>query len=375
MNEPIMLTPGTLRVSPRVFAASHTMQLHHRSPQIEAAFAVIRTNLRVILKLPDYWSLVFFPTTGRGGIEALMSAVCASFQTMVLSNGRWAANMAASVESKVRVIGLDVEVPIHVAAVDGVLPYWQPNLTFAPSARQKVEDVVAFVSHETERGLLNPTAELLKLINSRGMFSVVDITSSVVIEPLDWVALGATALCFSASKGLRSLRDIGIVAIDRTFAQRLQRVGGYLNFRAEFDRQRGHLPTTPFSTSAVLALAEATCELLEEGVSNRRQSIIANMQIIHDWIDNRQDRLTRITDPAHTGWCTLPLRLPEGWTYKTFRAELLVRGFDIFYSHEGETGNTIEISTMGYLSEKDIRDFIRAVDYILKPVDPNDCPF
>ena len=348
-----MLTPGTLRVSPRVLEASSKLQLNHRSPEIEGAFETIKANLRKIISLPNNFELVFFPTTGRGGLEAIIAATVSSHKTLVVVNGRWATYMAEVAKENnptVDILELPHDAPIDVEKLREVIASKKPK-------------AICFVSHETERGLLNPTKEIIQLCKAFGCYAVIDAMSSVVIEQTDFAALGASAFCFSASKGLRSLRDMGITAIAKLFAETLSPKGNYLNFAVEYKRQLKGLPRNPFPTGAVLALREATNELLEEGIENRRASIQVNMKIIREWA--KQRNLEEITKPEYLGWCTMPFRLPGEWTYPKFREALLERGYDAFYSYEGEEGKTFEVSTMGFLSEKDMRGFTKAVDDIL----------
>lgn len=352
-QETIMLTPGTLRVSPRVLQASASAQFNHRAPEVQIAFDEIKSNLRKILSLTADYALVFFPTSGRGGLEALISAVVISHPTLIVVNGRWSAysaEVAQKYKSSVSILKLPEDKPIDISTLKEEI------------ARQKPA-VVYFVSHETERGLLNPTKEIVQVCKEAGCAVVVDAMSSVVVEDTDFASLGVDAFCFNASKGLRSLRDMGIIAIKKSFAEGLNSNGQYLNFGFEYQRQVKTLPRNPFPTSAVLALREATRELLEEGVENRRASIKKNMQILHNWAN--QKGLEWITKPEYLGWCTLPLRLPKGWTYSSFRNELLKHGYDVYYSYDGEEGVTFEVSTVGYLSEDEVRGFTKVADKIL----------
>lgn len=355
-KESIMLTPGTLRVSPRVLEASSKSQLNHRSPEIEEAFEVIKTNLRKIIPLPNNFELVFFPTTGRGGLEAIIAATVSSHKTLVVVNGRWATYMAEVAKensANIDILELPHDAPIDTAKLREAIVAKKPK-------------AVCFVSHETERGLLNPSKEVIALCKEHDCYAVIDTMSSVVIEQTDFATSGASAFCFSASKGLRSLRDMGIVAVEKSFAETLSDKGNYLNFAVEYKRQQKGLPRNPFSTSSVLALREATSELLEEGVERRRAAIQESMRIVRDWAKARN--FEQITKPEYLGWCTMPFRLPGEWTYPAFRKELLERGYDVFYSYEGEEGKTFEVSTMGYLSQDDVRGFTKAVDDILRLV-------
>ena len=59
-KEPVMLTPGALRVSPRVWQAAYSMQLNHRNPILFDALIEVEKNLKNILRLSDKYKIVFF---------------------------------------------------------------------------------------------------------------------------------------------------------------------------------------------------------------------------------------------------------------------------------------------------------------------------
>lgn len=354
-KEIIMLTPGTLRVSPRVWEASRPAeQLHHRSPIVADMFAKIRSNLYLILGVSrsDY-DLVFFPTTGRGAMEALLSAtvIKPDSRTIILSNGRWGNYMAEVGRSYGRpwVAEYRSDAPLPV-------PKFLPGL---------VPNIVAFVSHETERGLLNPTQSILNEARRSGAKTIVDITSSLIVDDTSLFPMHADAYLFNASKAIRSVRDVGVVAIRPGLADSLPSKGVYLNFPDEWRRQciQGDLPRTPFSVGVVSAFLEATRELLEEGVINRRNSIKNHMRAIYAWAVRR--KLQWVTNADYMGWATAPFFLPGDWTYPAFRAALLAEGYDVFYSCEGPSGRTFEVSTLGYLSNDDINGFTAACDKVL----------
>ncbi len=350
-----MLTPGPLQVSPAVWKAAWEYQLNHRSDTVRESLIKIQKNLKKILKLSNNYRIIFFNSSGRGAVEAALSPFLPQKKSLVLVNGAWGnymARIARCYDPKCGVAFFNQNKPINLEKLGKII-------------RQKKPQVIFFVAHETEQGLLNNVAKIAKLAKKYNCMLVVDAMSAVVVENIDYERLGIDLIIFNSTKALRSIGPIGMVAIKKSALKKIQASkNSYLNLYAEALCQNANvLPTNSLSPYAVMSLLKSTTELLKEGVQHRRRDILKKMSILKSWAVKK--KLKFLIDPNFLGNFTLPLYLPLPWKYPNFHKQLQKKGFFVRYSLLGEQGNTFEVCPVGYLSKKNIYDFIKAVNNIL----------
>lgn len=357
MNKQLtLLTPGVLQVSPRVWEAFGSVQLSHRDPVVLDYLKEIENNLKRALKLSDQYRIVFLSATGRGANEAVLSALSAANKKILVPvNGRWGlylVEIAKRYSSKVVAVEYDEDKPFSPGEIRKALEQHRP-------------DVLAFAAHETESGILNPVGEIVKLCREFDCTVALDAMSAVVVENIDYEKLAVDVFVFSSAKAIRSTGWVGMVAIRTELAEQLPHsINHYLDLREEYDMQTsGKLPRRPILPSAVLALLEASRELLEEGVDKRRNSITKRTDYIKDWA--RGKGLRFCAEERYLGNFTVPLYLPEGWKYDKFSQALKKRGYFVLYGPEGDNGRTFTVCAVGYVSMEDVQGFTRAVDSIL----------
>jgi alanine-glyoxylate transaminase/serine-glyoxylate transaminase/serine-pyruvate transaminase len=352
-----MLTPGVLQASDRVWQAAFAQQMSHRSDAVKNGLVEIQKNLKTILGLSDEYAIVFFNSSGRGAVEAAVSAIVSSKKTLVLSNGRWAsylAHIAKTYNPDTVVAEFDQGKPLPLDRLEQILAEAKPEAVF-------------FVAHETERGLLNPYNKIAELCKQHGCVIAVDAMSAVIAEDLTFLNSKADCVIFNSAKGLRALAGIGMVAVKHSLLPALDHSKNiYFDLKQEYELQTASvLPSNSLAPHAVMGLLEATRELLEEGVEFRRNEVRNKMEFLKNWAEAK--KLAFVSSREYLGNFTLPLYLPDGWTYRTFNTAMQEKGYFVYYSFLGEEGNAFELSPVGAVSETDLKIFTQKAEEVLFP--------
>lgn len=351
-----MLTPGVLQVSPKVWETAFSMQLNHRDPLVREAVEASKQNIKKILNLSDKYEIVFFATSGRGGIEAAIAALVASKKRLLFAvNGRWSTFMvdiARKYDSSVVAVQYSEEKPLPLEELEKELAGQQP-------------DFLCFVGHETEKGLLNPIQEIVSLAKKHNCGVLLDGMSSVVIHDIPYEQSDVDILCLSSTKGIRSFGGVAIVALKKSLLTSFEpSANHYLDLKGEYEAQeRNGLTRAVLLSSNLLSLRAASEELLEEGLENRRRDIKQKLDYVKDWAEKKG--LEFCTPREYGGNFSASFVLPNNWTYENFMTELHERGYFVAYGPGGREGNTFEVSAVGYLSMSDVEGFTNTVDEIL----------
>ncbi len=332
------------------------MQLSHRDPFVKEALKDTGGNLKTLFGFSDAYDIVFFGAGGRGAVEAALSALIASNKSLLIAvNGRWSqymADIAKKYDPSVRVVAFEDGKPLPIEALGKEIESHKP-------------DVVCFVGHETERGLLNPIGEVVALCKRHGCMVLLDAMSSIVVHDIDYEAEDVDIVIFSATKALRSIGGLSMVAIKQDLIAELEpSPNHYLDLKAEHDAQsKNILARMVLPSNAIFALQEATAELLEEGLEKRRKDIAAKLDFVKTWVDERGFK--HCTDPQYVGNFSTSFYLPDSWDYQRFSTALHEKGYFLLYGYEGKEGRTVEVCTVGYMSMDDVKGFTSAADSLL----------
>ncbi|MBI1812325.1 hypothetical protein HY285_05535 [Candidatus Peregrinibacteria bacterium] len=191
--------------------------------------------------------------------------------------------------------------------------------------------------------------------------------SSLIVQDVEYEKESVDALIINATKVLRSTGNIGIVAMKKEILDSLEFSPSLihsLDLKGEqmYQRKTG-LPQALVPAQTILALREATRELLEEGVAARRSAIETKIGRVKEWAMQRGLQLT--AKPEYMGNYSVSLYLPVGWDYKRFVTQLRELGYFVIYGHEGPEGGTFTVCTAGHLSMEDIDGFTNAADEVL----------
>ena len=219
----------------------------------------------------------------------------------------------------------------------------------------------AVVHHETTTGRLNSLTELGKLCRERNIHLLVDGVSSFGGEELNFDADNLMACAATANKCLHGIPGLAFVILQRSALEQepYQRRTLYLDLKTYYSAQEKQ--STPFTPAipAFYALEETLLELEDAGgwtVRNKQYRSLANQ------VTNGLAELnTPILLPAEE--CSVVLRsyhLPPALSYQQLHDALKQRGFVIYAGQQQLEKSIFRISTMGAITQKDIKRLLNS---------------
>lgn len=318
--------PGPTAVRPEVLEPMTRPMMGHRSPEVRTLIGGMREPLSRLFRTerPVYLST----SSATGMMEAaitnlsrkrVLCLVCGAFSRRFHDIARAAGRPADALE----VEWGEVNTPESV----------RERLAEDPDRY----DLVTVVHSETSTGVLNPVAEIARVVHEfDDLLVAVDAVSSLSGAPvltdewgLDFVLTGgqkALALPPGLSFGVASER-----ALQR--AERVENRGYYFDL-LEFERRiQDHMtPTTP-ALSVLYALERQLQRIHDEGLEPRWRRHWDMAARTHDWVESvarRTGRPFRVLAPAgRRSPCVTVVRLPEGLEGPEVVARARARGFRI----------------------------------------------
>ena len=201
-GDPLLLTPGPLTTSKRV----KEVMVHDWGSR-DAAFLAI--NTAVLNRLPEIvhgeGRFVTVPMQGSGtfAVEAMLTTfVPPKGKCLVLINGAYGLRAKRILEIARRAV------LVHETPEDT-----PPDLKKVDTTLEAHKDVthVFAVQCETTSGVLNPIAEIAKLVESHGRRLLVDAMSAFGALPLDTRQVKCDAIAASSNKCIEGIPGLGFV--------------------------------------------------------------------------------------------------------------------------------------------------------------------
>lgn len=270
----LLMEPGPTQVDPRVIQAMCSPPEHHLSNGFRATTDRVVEALRGVFLTTG--EVVLLPSSGRGGIEAVVSSLDLGGRAMlVLSNGSFGSMMA----SIARRCGHEVVELIH--------PPDAPVPAEAVAEALGAHDIglVGIVHCESSTGVLNDLAGLGALCHEAGALLLVDAVSSLGGTPLAMDALEIDFCVSATQKAIGSVTGLALVALSGPGTEAVLAAAGstrssYFNLARWWElwlpRERGGLLASgfrrfPFSMPVhpVYALEVALEVIAEEGLAQR----------------------------------------------------------------------------------------------------------
>jgi len=350
----ILLAPGPVNVSPRVTRAMARGDLCHREPEFSALLDDVRSKLVRAFAPQGGWVAV--PLTGSGTLAleaAVTSVVSRGRKMLVVSNG---------------VYGERILEMAQTASIDTVVlrSDWGalPDLAALEAALRDdaAIEVVALVHHETTTGLLNPVADVGRIVKRAGLVFLVDAISGLAGDDMrldDW---GVDVCVGVAGKCIQALPGIGFVLARRSEMERMAAIAPrsvYMHLPRHFAAHEKK--TVPFTAAVqvLYALDEALDELLEEGVAQRVARYARAAAQLRAGFAELGLRL--LLPPELRSNSITTLSLPTGLGYRELHDRLRAEGF-VIYEGQGQLSREVfRVANMGALGEGDFARFLAAL--------------
>jgi 2-aminoethylphosphonate-pyruvate transaminase len=317
----------------------------------------IRRRLVALATPAADYTAVLMQGSGTFCVEAaLTTAVPRTGKLLVLANGAYGRRMAEIA----RRCGIAHE--LHDSGERA-----QPDVGRLAASLQRESAIthVAVVHCETTTGMLNPVAEIGRIVKARGRCLIVDAMSSFGGIPLDLAAIGADYLISSANKCIQGVPGFGFViarkrVLERTRGQaRSLSLDLYDQWQTMEDHHGKWRFTSP--THVVRAFFQALAELeAEGGVTARHARYRENHRVLVAGMKRLgfQPLLPAgLQSPIITAFLhpTAP-----GWRFRQFYDDLKAKGF-VIYPGKVTDHDTFRIGNIGDIHFEDMHRLIDAV--------------
>jgi 2-aminoethylphosphonate-pyruvate transaminase len=353
MREWVLLNPGPANTSPTVRQALLMPDLCHREPECFEMMRSVRDRLVRLAGGGAEFSAVLLAGSGTAGVEAVIaSAIPPARALLVIDNGVYGdrmARMARAYRIPLRLISREATAPVEPGEIDAVL------------ARDPEVSHVALVHHETTTGLLNPLADVARVVARHGRRLLVDATSSLFGEPLELAQEGIDFVTASAAKCVQAIPGVAFVLARRSALEALrdrEPRSVYLDLHAHWSAQEQD--NTPFTPAVQLlhALERALVELEAEGVARRIGRYADNARVLREGMGRLGFEML-LPEGARSSILTT-FRLPASVTYEALHDAMKRRGY-VIYAGQGKIRTyAFRVSNIGTLTPADMENVVAA---------------
>lgn len=360
-NRQILLTPGPLTTSASVKAA---MQRDWGSRDSAFIEMTARIRRRLVALANGEAGHVCVPVQGSGtfAVEATLGTMLSrrTDKLLILINGAYGRRMARICEKSGQPFDTFESAedtppdPDRLAAVlDG-----DSNLTH-----------VAIVHCETTSGILNPLADIARVVAGAGKGLIVDAMSTFGAIPIDLATLTADAVIASANKCLEGVPGVGFALLEKAALMRAEGNAASLSLdlhdQFTYMENSGQWRFTP-PTHVLAALDRALDELeAEGGVAARGRRYANNCQVLLDGL-NELGFETFLPAPLQAP-VIVTVRMPadDRFDFQKLYAALNERGI-VLYPGAVTQEKSFRIGCIGQVFEDDIRRALTAIGETLQ---------
>ncbi|NMC48433.1 MAG: 2-aminoethylphosphonate--pyruvate transaminase [Desulfovibrio sp.] len=355
-NPYLLLTPGPLSTSKAVKAAMFRDWCTW-DDDYNALVRGVRAELVRLAGGGEDLTAVLMQGSGTFCVEAVIgTAVPRGGKLLVLANGAYGLRIGTIAER--------LGIPLTLLDFGELDPPGLSELALALEQDPAIGHV-AVVHCETTSGMLNPVAEIGRLVKQAGKTFIVDAMSSFGGIPMDMADIGADFLISSANKCIEGVPGFGFVVARRGEMERLAgrarslSLDLYDQWRVMEDAGGKWRFTSP--THVVRAFCRALEELAAEGgVTARHARYVKNQAAL-------VSGMTRLGfECLLPGHCRSPIitafHNPQwpGFTFRRFYDVLKDRGF-VIYPGKVSRADTFRIGTIGQVFPEDMERLVEVV--------------
>lgn len=358
-----LMGPGPSDVHPRILRAMATPVIGHLDPQFLAIMDEVKAMLRAVFRTANEMTFAVSATGSAGMETCLVNLLAPGDQALVCVNGVFGNRMADIVER-------------CGAQLDRVDAPWGSPIDpqqVRDALRKGTPKLVAIVHAETSTGVLQPLADISRIVHEAGALLLVDAVTSLGgtdVRVDDWgidAVYSGTQKCLSAPPGLApvSFSPRAVAAMD---ARTTKVHSWYLDMgmlRNYWGGQRAYHHTAP--VSLVYALYEALRIVLEEGLEARFERHHRNHELLRDGLEALGFKF--VVEPPYRLPMLNTVWIPEGLPDAPTRRRLLDEYNIEIGAGLGEfAGKVWRIGLMGCSStENHVNMLLSALKRIMRP--------
>ncbi|HEY7841060.1 MAG TPA: 2-aminoethylphosphonate--pyruvate transaminase [Gammaproteobacteria bacterium] len=356
-GDPWLFTPGPLTTSVTVKRA----MLHDLGSRDESFISVTRrVRERLVRLVRGGRTHVCVPLQGSGSyaVEAMIGTLLPRDGLLLnLVNGAYGRRITRICEylgRDVTVIEAPEDRPIEPAAVDRALAS-EPRITH-----------VSLVHCETTSGIMNPAADIAKVVARRKRSLLVDAMSTLGAVPIDAGGWPVDGIAASANKCLEGVPGMSFCIVRHSAlagcAGNAHSMSLDLHAQWQGLEGNGQWRFTP-PVQCVLALDRALDELdTEGGVAARGRRYRENSRILIRGM--RRLGFRPLLESRDQGPIIVTFRAPAGWDFARFYEGLRKRGY-IIYPGKVTKAETFRIGCIGRIGPPQMRGLLAAISSLV----------
>jgi aspartate aminotransferase-like enzyme len=333
--------PGPTEVRAEVLAAQLRPMIGHRGAPMEALLAEMQPALRAVFRTARP---VYIASSSATGLMEAAVRNGARKRVLSLVNGAFSERFY-QIASACGFEADALRVPLGEAHT--------PDLV-AAALRGHEYDAVTVVHSETATGVLNPIAEIARVVHDAGdVVLLVDSVTGIAGAPVETDAWSLDFVLTGSQKALALPPGLALGVAQEPMLARARAARGrgtYFDL-VEFDKYlaKNQTPNTP-ALSLFYALQVQLAHIAAEGIEARWARHAAMAQRCWEWADDMTQRgvpLGVLAPPGFRSPTVTCLTLPPGATGPAVASALAKRGFTIGAGYGELKDATIRIGHMG----------------------------
>ena len=351
------MTPGPLTTSETVKQAMMSDWCTWDEDYNVGIVEVIRKQLvELAASCPAQYTAVLMQGSGSFCVEATLgSVVRAEDHLLVVANGAYGKRMG--------VIADYYHLNYHLMKFEETEAV-DPQRVNAYLEEHPEVTHVSVVHCETTTGVLNPVAEIARVVKAHQKVLIVDAMSSFGGVPVDMSALGIDFLISSANKCIQGVPGFGFIIARRSLLEQCKGVARSLSLDLydqweTMEKGQGKWRFTS-PTHVVRAFMQAMTELKEEGgIEARHARYCENHRVLVEGMRALGFR-TLLPDEKQSPVITSFYYPEASFDFRAFYDALKAKGF-VIYPGKISQADTFRIGNIGDVYPDDFRRLVEAI--------------
>ena len=351
-------TPGPTPCPPQVLEATANAMINHRGPEFRDLIVPITDKLQRVFMTRN--RLYILTASGTGALEAaVVNTLSPGDKVLAVTVGNFGDRFA----DLARDYGADVtrlEFEWGTAA--------DPDAVKRALARHRDLKAVLVTHNETSTGITNDLESITRVVKeSSDALLLVDAISSLGCVPLPVDEWGCDVVCTASQKGLMVPPGLSFISLNERAwqARETARMPRYYFDLPAAQRylERAQTPWTP-NVPLFYGLDVALDMILEEGIDNVFQRHVRLGDFTRQSVADLG--LELLADERYASNTVTAVKVPEGVDGGRLSELLRTEHSVVVAGGQGKlSGKIFRIGHMGWVSEEDIRETLRAVEATL----------
>jgi len=358
MKKNILLTPGPITTTDSVKMAQVFPDICPREKEFGDILEYVSKSLVKIAGGDENYVCVLLGGSGTAGMDAMLNSVV-NGKVLIVNNGAYGkrfVEIAKAYSLNFKELFFEWDEEVSIEKIESELK------------KDKEIRYIIIVHHETTTGILNPVEETGNIAKKYGCVFIVDSISSFAGIPFDIKKYNIDFTVSSSNKCIQGLPALSFVICKKEELEKTKNYpkrSFYLNLYSEYEYFKNNNQTrftAPVQT--IYALKKAIEELFSEGAENRHKRYKENNEILVKGMEKlgfkkifnnlkESGLLTTFFEPEY-----------KNYSFDKMHDLLYQKGFTIYPGKIKE--KTFRLGNIGAINSTDIRNFLNAMEEVLK---------